>query len=220
MATTVRIEIVSSARLHSHPWWPALHETIIYSYRNKDIRAFPESWTRIDIDPVAGAEGLSQELGPQGQLAVLFDGSRPIACAGLEPFRGEDWINDVTGLDGPAAHAAANGEVTAHNLYPQAAETEQVIDEWEICCFCVHPDYRGQNLSRRLVDVLVDLARSQGAKRLISNYSLEETGGMWPKLGFTIPVGKGSVLKKGFVRSRGGEGLREDLHFRMGAMLL
>ncbi|KAK4551523.1 hypothetical protein LTR86_011130 [Recurvomyces mirabilis] len=183
--------------------------------------AFPPSWTRLDAEPNAGARGLSEELGLRGKLVVVLDQGTPIACAGVEPFRGEDWINDVTGLEPPSNDKPATSDPELHTRSPQAGG--DLVQDWEICCFCVHPDYRGQGISRTLINNALKIIKPLGAKRLIANYSSEETGSMWPHLGFDTPIGRGSLLKKGFVppgRSQEVEGLREDLHFRMGAVIL
>lgn len=221
MANSQVVVVVLSHELGTQPWWPSLHSTIILSYQRKDIMAFPPSWTRLDAEAIAGARGLSQELGPRGKLVVMLDQGTPIACAGVEPFRGEEWVNDVAGLEPPLNNKPAMSDSDIHTRNPQAGG--DLIQDWEICCFCVHPYCRGQGISHILVNNVLEVVKPLGAKRLIANYSIEETGVMWPHLGFNIPVGKGSMLKKGWVppgRSQEVEGLREDLHFRMGAMIL
>ncbi|EMC99105.1 hypothetical protein BAUCODRAFT_22392 [Baudoinia panamericana UAMH 10762] len=177
------VRVVSGHSLPTHPWWLDLHQTIITAYKRKDIQAFPLSWTRLPSNPAHGAEGLATELGPHGDIVVVFEDGKPIACSGVLPFRGENWMSGVDDRDSEAA--VAKGEITKPTLEPQPK--------------------------------LIAHIKPEGGKRLIANYSIEETGNFWPKMGFTVPVGSGSVLKKGFTHTPGTEGLKEDLHFRMGA---
>ena len=208
----------SSASLSTQTWWSDLHEMIISAFQRKDIQAFPPTWTRLNSDPALGAKGLAEELGPHGQLVVVFADSKPVACSGILPFRGEDWINEIRSADSEAQ--AANGEVTKSSLHPQAQDATKAVMDWEICCFCVHPSYRKRGLGRLLLDSLSDLSKLKGGERLIANYSIEETGDFWPSIGFTQQIGTGSVLEKGFTHTPGMEGLREDIHFKMSAKTL
>ncbi|KAK5121186.1 hypothetical protein LTR85_005670 [Meristemomyces frigidus] len=209
------IVVVRSASISTQPWWPDLHSAIITAFKRKDIQAFPPAWTRLNPDPTIGAEGLAKELGPYGQLVVVLENGTPIACSGVLPFRGEDWTKEVRSVSSDAQ--LANGEVTKPNLHPQAQRVDGVIADWEICCFCVHPSYRGRGLARLLLDTIMSTIKLRGAGKLIANYSIEETGDFWPRMGFTQPIGTGSVLKKGFTHTPGMEGLRDDIHFKMSA---
>jgi GNAT superfamily N-acetyltransferase len=198
----------------SERWWPALHAMIIDAFLTKDYSVFPPTWTRLDPDQAKGAEGLKNELGNQGIFVVIFktDG-QPIACSGALPFRGENWINEVEEKDDAEI---ANGAVVQPEDETTTPDATSVPD-WETCCFCVHPSQRGQGLAYRLIDELVALIRPRGAKRLISNYAVDETGGFWPKLGFKVIPGAGGMLPKGFQTDPEKEGLRADIYFQMGA---
>ncbi|KAK4543966.1 hypothetical protein LTR36_004740 [Oleoguttula mirabilis] len=207
------ITTVPSSSIPAQPWWPGLHSTIIAAFHRQDTQVFPPTWTRLHSDPATGAEGLATELGPRGQLVVILEDGKPIACSGVLPFRGEDWTRSVRGVDCEADY----GELTNSNLYPQAMKVKEVIADWEICCFCVHPSRRGRGLARLLLETLTNTIKPQGAVTLIANYAIDEKGGFWPRMGFTQPIGSGSVLSKGFTITPGMEGLRDDVHFRMSA---
>ena len=166
-----------------------MHKMIIESYKTEQHPAFPPTWTRLNPDPAKGAAGLAQELGDRGHLFVIFspdeDDSIPVACSGLLPFRGENWIDEVVKPNSSDAEIA-NGALTESNT------------DWETCCFCIHPSARGRGLTYLLLDELVAFAKAKGAKRLISNYIAEETGSLWPKLGFEEIPGAGGMMPKGF----------------------
>lgn len=215
MTSSQETIVVPGRSVPTQWWWPALHSTIIAAFQRKDIQAFPPTWTRLNPDAATGAEGLADELGPHGQLVVIFEDKNPIACSGVLPFRGEDWTKDVRSADSEAE--VANGEITKSIPHAADDESDVVTKDWEICCFCVHPNHRGQGLARQLLDTVLSTIMRTGAKRLIANYSLEETGAFWPRMGFTQPIGTGSVLKKGFTHTAGMEGLRDDIHFKMTA---
>jgi len=206
---TGHIEVVTipSGSLPIQPWAKSLHRTIVESFKRKDIQAFPPSWIRLDPDPAIGIERLAEELGPYGYLAVILIDGKPAGCGGFLPFRGNDWINEVKSVKTPGD--SSNPERVPGNL--STASTP----EWEICCFCVHPQYRKQGLSRLLLSTIISVVQEEGGKRLASNYSEEETGDFWPRLGFTPVPGATSILKKGFTHTVGMEGLREDIHFQV-----
>ncbi|KAK6429301.1 hypothetical protein LTR95_014552 [Oleoguttula sp. CCFEE 5521] len=204
-----KTEIHPSATLPSLPYAPALHSLILTSYKRKDIQAFPPSWHRLAPDVTQGLSDLGHELGPNGSLILLLSGSgEPIACAGLEPHRGLNWISHV-----PKHGDSANGTTSASTQKPHAASD---TTGWEVCCFCVSPEHRGQGLARTLIDVLCEQAKLRGGNELYANYSVVETGNFWTRMGFADVEGGESVLKKGFTHTQGMEGLREDLHFKVG----
>jgi GNAT superfamily N-acetyltransferase len=206
---TGQIEAVTfpSGSLTTQPWAASLHRTIIAAFKRKDIQAFPPSWTRLDPDPAIGIERLAGELGPHGHLTVIMVDGRPSGCGGFLPFRGSDWINKVKSVESPG---------DSSNPEPASANScDAPIPEWEICCFCVHPEYRNQGLSRLILENISSAVREKGGKRLASNYSEEETGDFWPRLGFKPVPGATSILKKGFTHTIGMEGLREDIHLQV-----
>ena len=167
--------------------------------------------------PRKAPEGLSEELGPKGHLAVIFSNERkPIASSGVLPFRGDNWINEAF-KKGDAE--LGNGEVKEAKFDSTEPDTDMIAD-WETCCFCVHPSQRGRGLSHQLIDLLSEVIKPKGAKRLLSNYSIDETGDFWPKLGFEVIPGAGGMLPKGFQTDPQKEGLREDVYFKMGAKVL
>ena len=212
---------IPSHSIPSQPWWPDLHSTIITAFKREDIQAFPPTWTRLNPDPVLGAHGLSKELDPSGSLVVLFDNGIPVACSGLLPSRGEDWINETSDAHHNGRRNVCDETATASPTLPaKLSSSESIITDWEICCFCVDPRYRKLGLSRVLLTALRQVLEPLGATRLVANYSIEETGDFWPRMGLSQRIGSGSVLKKGFTHTPGMEGLREDLHFRMSAMPL
>lgn len=212
MSDMPEIAFFPSASLPNQPWASALHNTIIKAFKRKDIQAFPPSWTRLHQDPAIGIDRLAGELGPDGYLAVAFVNGYPVGCGGILPFRGNDWINKEKSAD------AAPGEIIAQDSVPNLQPA--VADEFEICCFCVHPDYRRQGLSKLLINTIAAAAREKGGKRLAVNYSVEETGDYWPRLGFEEIPGATSTLEKGFTHTVGMEGLRDDIHFQIAFMPL
>jgi GNAT superfamily N-acetyltransferase len=207
MTGQIEAVILPSGSLTTQPWADSLHRTIIEAFKRKDIQAFPPSWTRLDPDPAIGIGRLAGELGPHGYLTVIIVDGRSAGCGGFLPFRGSDWINNVKSVESPGDNS---------NPEPASAKScDAPIQEWEICCFCVHPEYRNQGLSRRILEHIISAVREKGGKRLASNYSEEETGDFWPRLGFKPIPGATSILKKGFTHTVGMEGLREDIHFQV-----
>ena len=77
-------------------------------------------------------------------------------------------------------HAAivTDGLVVA---YGQLVPHEDRI--YQICQMVVRPDYQGQNLGRKILLALIDLARQQGAIALYLNARLTAVG-FYQKLGF------------------------------------
>jgi GNAT superfamily N-acetyltransferase len=223
--TNWNITVLPASAISSQAWWQDLHSMIIASFQRKDIQAFPPTWTRLNADPAAGGAGLAAELSANGQLAVIFDeDGKPVACGGVLPFRGQDWIEDVQSTDSAAQNTAtakeednATRKWSISFLYPQAREAGQ---DWELCCVCVNPSHRGRGLSHLLLQTIEDIIKAKGGRRLIANYSLEETGDYWPRMRFNIPLGDVTVLNKGFTHTPGLEGLREDIHFKMMAKVL
>lgn len=213
MSNLPEIALLPADSLSGQPWAAALHAMIIKAFKRKDIQAFPPSWTRLHQDPVIGIERLSEELGTDGHFAVLLIDGHPVGCGGILPFRGNDWINKEKSAD------AAPGE---HIVQEKSLDRSRPssVDEFEICCFCIHPGYRKQGLSKLLLDAISDAARDIGGERLVVNYSVEETGEYWPRLGFKKVTGATSILKKGFTHTIGMEGLRDDIHFQIATMPL
>jgi GNAT superfamily N-acetyltransferase len=206
---TGQIEVLTlpSGSLTTQLWAESLHSTIIKAFKREDIQAFPPSWTRLDPNPDIGIDRLAGELGPLGYLTVILVDGQPAGCGGFLPFRGSDWINRVRSVESPGGNS--NPEQASGN------SCDAPISEWEICCFCVHPEYRSQGLSRLILEVIISAVREKGGKRLASNYSEEETGDFWPRLDFEPVPGATSTLKKGFTHTIGMEGLREDIHFQV-----
>jgi GNAT superfamily N-acetyltransferase len=189
---------------------------IVESFLNKNYSVFPPTWTRLNDDVSKGAEGLAKELGDDGHLAVLFasDG-KPVACGGVLPYRGDNWINEV---DAKSDEELANASKIA-NKASQGSETGSTV-AWEICCFCIHPTARGKGLTHQLLDALIEFIKTKGGRRLFTNYAIDEIGGFWTKLGFETVPGAGGMLPKGFKTDPTKEGLRADIHFRIGVKVL
>jgi GNAT superfamily N-acetyltransferase len=207
MASEPEIIIVPAHSLWDQPWAGSLHGTVIQSFKRKDIQAFPPSWTRLNPDPASGISGLSRELGAHGHIAVILIDGETVGCGGFLPFRGNDWINKEK-----------SAEDSPHHYIPSDADAEPPLpapQEWEICCFCVHPDYRKQGLSKTLLNAIEAAIRQQGGQRLAANYSSIETGDFWPRAGFKPIPGATSILKEGFTHTPGMEGLRADIHFQV-----
>lgn len=204
MAANPEIIRVPAHTLSGQPWAESLHSTIIQAFKRKDIQAFPLSWTRLNPDPAVGISGLGSELGDQGFLAVLLVDGDAMGCSGFLPFRGIDWINKET----------SQTELPSNSETPDS-QPHTAPEEWEVCCFCIHPDYRNQGLSKVLLKAVEAAVRERGGKRLAVNYSLIETGDFWPRAGFVPVPGATSVLKKGFTHTVGMEGLRADIHFQV-----
>lgn len=207
--------IVQASSLPEQSWWLSLHATIVNAFRQKQIQAFPPNLTRLHPDPATGAKGLVHELGPKGYIAVALLDNSAIACGGVLPFRGNNWINDIDKRESNTD--VMNGEATKHPEEDAKDRSDCGVADWELCCFCVHPSHRGQGLSTLLLSHLTSLIKAKGATRLVANYAVEETGDFWPKMGFEVIPGAGGMLKKGFSIRPGQEGLREDIHFKMGA---
>jgi len=147
---------------------------------------------------------------------VIFSSDgRPIACGGVLPYRGDNWINEV---DTKSDEELANGSKADGQEYPESVGHEVLA--WEICCFCVHPSHRGKGLSQQLLATLGEFIKLKGGHRLFSNYAIDETGEFWLKLGFETIPGVGGILPKGFKVDPDKEGLRADIHFRTGVKVL
>lgn len=207
MAANPETITVPASTLWGQPWAESLHSTVIQAFKRKDIQAFPLSWTRLNPDPAIGISGLGQELGDRGHIVVLLLDGQAIGCSGLLPFRGNDWINKDK----------SQSELLEDSEFPNS-EREQPHtspEEWEVCCFCVHPNYRYQGLSKMLLKAVEAAVRDQSGQRLAVNYSSIETKDFWPRAGFQSIPGATSVLKKGFTHTVGMEGLREDIHFQV-----
>ncbi|KAI7328177.1 hypothetical protein KC315_g6772 [Hortaea werneckii] len=196
---------IPSHLIPSQPWWPDLHSTIIRASKRNDIQAFPPTWTRPNPDPALGANGLAKELGPSGSLVVLFDRHEtPVACSGVLPSRGEDWINETSAAHSNGLRNVRDETATASPTLP--ARLSENTTDWQICCFCVDPGYRKLGLSRVLLTALIQVLEQLGAERLLANYSIEETGDFWPRMGFMQTIGSDNVLEKGFTHTPGVEG--------------
>jgi len=198
---------VPAHTLWGQPWAESLHSTIIQAFKRKDIQAFPPSWTRLNPDPAIGISGLGSELGDQGHLVVLLVDGEVVGCSGFLPFRGNDWINKETSSDELLDDSKPWNSTSK--------ELRTAPGEWEVCCFCVHPNYRNQGLSKVLLKAVEAAVRNQGGQRLAVNYSSIETKDFWPCAGFVPTPGATSVLKKGFTHTVGMEGLRADIHFQV-----
>lgn len=207
MVSDPRIIVVPSQSLWGEPWAESLHNTVIQAFKRKDIQAFPLSWTRLNPDPGSGISGLESELGAHGYIAVLLIDGEAAGCGGFLPFRGNDWINKEKSVEEPPNPSIEREAVSEQPI--------SASEEWEICCFCVRPDHRRRGLSKKLLQAIEDAVRTSGGCRLAANYSIEETGDFWPRLGFVPVPGATSVLKKGFTHTVGMEGLKADLHFQV-----
>lgn len=199
------IIIIPGASISSQSWWPELHAIINEAYASKpnDYSVFPQTWSRLDPDPAKGGKGLTDELGDSGHFAIAFDSDdRPIACGGVLPYRGDNWINE--------AFEKSDAELANRNVRDTAST------DWETCCWCVKPSARGKRLSYQILDALVPFLKAQGGERFYTNYVLNETGDFWPKLGFERVPGVGGMLPKGFQTDPEKEGLRADVHFGLG----
>lgn len=207
MAANPKIITVPAHSLWGQPWAESLHSTIIQAFKRKDIQAFPHSWTRLNPDPAIGISGLGKELGDQGYLVALLIDGEAVGCSGILPFRGNDWINkEKSQGELPENSAISDSERQRPHTVPEV---------WEVCCFCIHPNYRYQGLSRVLLKAVEAAVRGQGGQRLAVNYSSIETKDFWPRAGFVPIPGATSILKKGFTHTVGMEGLRADIHFQI-----
>lgn len=207
MANIPEIIIVPAHSLWGQPWAESLHSTVIKAFKRKDIQAFPLSWTRLNPDPASGINGLSLELGDHGHFAVLLVDGEVVGCGGFLPFRGNDWINKEKSVE-EVPDSSTTLEVTSE-------QSCSAPEEWEVCCFCIHPEYRKQGLSKRLLNSIEASVRQQGGRRFAVNYFTEETGDFWPRAGFIPIPGATSILHKGFTHTVGMEGLRADIHFQV-----
>ncbi|KAF2716278.1 hypothetical protein K431DRAFT_21191 [Polychaeton citri CBS 116435] len=220
-----QITIIPGASLPAQPCWQDLHRVIETSFRNQDIRAFPASWHRLHPNPEVAGPKLAKELGPHGQLGIVFKNDKPVACGGVVPFRGENWVNEAK--DAGAAAENADGRVVELDTMPErpsaphpSLDTSGHSRDWEICCFCVHPDHRRQGLGELLLQRLISFVLERDAARLFAGFSIEESGDYWPKMAFSTIPGAGGTLKRGFKHEPDMEGLEEDLRFGMGVRVL
>ncbi|RMY24279.1 hypothetical protein D0866_11432 [Hortaea werneckii] len=188
-----------------HPWWPDLHSTIIKAFKRNDIQAFPPTWTRLNPDLVLGASGLAKELEPSGSLVVLFDDGIPVACSGVLPSRGENWINETSDAHHNGRRNVRDETATASPTFPAKLSPEStIITDWEIWCFCVDPRYRKLGLSRVLLTASRQVLEPLGAERLVANYSIEETvisGLVWgsrKRLGRGVCLGRALPIHLGW----------------------
>ena len=207
--------LVPGNALPSQIWWPTLHQIIIEAFRVKDYSVFPPTWTRLNADPAKGAEGLAQELGMNGSLVVAFsEDGHPVACGGVLPFRGEDWI-------GPAGeNRGLNHTIEKFTMPAVDCSPSESFKDWEVCCFCINPSARGQGLSQQLLDAMITLIKTKGAERLLAHYAVDETGDFWTKMGFDVVPNADSTLPKGFQVDPEKEGLKAEVHFKMAARAL
>ena len=216
--------VVPGDSLRSQPWWDELHSVINTSFQLKELQAFPLTWERLNEDSTIAATGLGEELGSNGYLVVVLLDAHPIACGGILPFRGLNWIDhfDPEADTTEATAEAKPGELTTtvstveDTENAQTAAKSTLVDEWEVCCFCVHPSQRHRKLSRKLIDAMTDFLRPKGIKRFYTNYVIEETGEYWQKMGFVNVPGSGGSLPKGWTHTPGTPGLLDDIHFRVG----
>ena len=207
MTASPKINTVPAHTLWGQPWAESLHSTIIQAFKRKDIQAFPPSWTRLNPDPAIGISGLASELGDQGYLVVLLLDGEAVGCSGFLPFRGNGWIDREQSVTDLHDGCTSSDSVSERSRPPP--------EEWEVCCFCIHPEYRRQGLSKTLLKAVEAATRDQGGRRLAVNYSSIETKDFWPRAGFVPIPGATSVLRKGFTHTAGMEGLREDIHFQV-----
>jgi len=203
--------IVPGSRILEQPWWTTVHRTIIEAFlgNSKGNIAFPKDWKRLPDDPAA-TQGLASELGDSGHLIVLLDSqtSTPIACTGVLPYRGKDWLA-----------YAQNGKGNADIANSAVISRDELID-WEVCCFCIDPSHQGKGLSHSLRKILEDFVRSRGGKTLYASYVERDNGRFWPAMGFRVIPDAGSVLRKGFKAHPDREGLREDVTFAVAVKAL
>lgn len=219
------IIVVPGHTLPSQPWWKALHLTINQAFKSKNHDVFPPSWNRLPDNPKIAAQRLSNELGPNGMLAVVLLVDRPIACAGTLPCRGLEWIDEANFTVKPGE----NDKITTADEVPKSEPTPTAVPDislvpasdkpgtdWELCCVCVHPIHRRVGLSPKLLRALVDYIKPLGARRLMTSYAVDETGYYWPNMGFKVVEGAGGRLKKGFTHTEGMEGLKQDVRIALG----
>lgn len=216
MAQEAIIVVAPAETLPTQQWWEDLHFTINTSFKSKDFAAFPSSWERLPSDSAVAARSLADELGPDGILAVVLIDGRPVACGGVTPFRGDNWIDAVKSAD----HAQELEEPPADPRPRQATGQPFEMEGWELCCVCVHPRHRRWGWSEKIIDALEHAVKPRGATRLISTYVKEEIGEYWERMGFMTVPGAGGVLKKGFTAQPGMPGLLADIHFAMGCKVL
>lgn len=222
------IIIVPGHTLPSQPWWKALHLTIQQAFKAKNHDVFPPSWNRLPERSKEAAERLKEELGPDGVIAVVLLVDRPIACAGVLPFRGLEYFDKAqsafekrTAVQTPTTTTAddipedESSPITVPNL-SALPPSDKPGQDWELCCVCVHPIHRRVGLSPKLLRALIDYIKPLGARRLMATYAVNETGYYWPNMGFEVVEGAGATLKKGFTHTEGMEGLKEDVKFALG----
>lgn len=216
------IVVVPGRDLPVQPWWPRLHSTILAAFASKRTSAFPETWSRLHPDPLLAGPSLAKELGPHGLMVVAFIDEQPVACAGIEPFRGENWIAEERAAEsvkeeGGAAAEMENGNVVAVAQQPTSKLT---TDSWELCCVATHPAYMGRGLCAQILKRIEALVRERGARRLIAQYMLTNEGSYWSKVGYTTMPGAGGKVEKGWTHIPGAEGLRENVYLAMGEKVL
>lgn len=194
---------IPGASIPKQPWWEALHRMINTSFEAKPVQLFPEEWKRLPTNSERAAESIKADVGQDGLLIVAFTEGDPIACAGAAPFRGFKIVERL--------HTDAEN-ISLSPSPPQATGHA----DWEILYFCVSPNCRGKRLSTPLLKALSEAIVPLGAKRLLSNYVVAETGDFWPRLGFTTIPGHEGIIRKGYIPGLGLPSLEWDIHTRMG----
>ncbi|CAK1357671.1 uncharacterized protein RHO25_008225 [Cercospora beticola] len=154
-------------------------------------------------------------LGSEGALAVALLENNPVACAGVVPFRGPNWIDAANAASGSNEGASAHN-VPAEQRVRNEDHKSSVVEDWELCCVCVHPTHRRTGLSTLVTKAMKDLVKQRGALRLNTVYSTAETGEYWLRVGFKTVPGAGGVLEKGFTVEPGLPGLLADNPFHAG----
>lgn len=173
------------------------------SFEAKPVQLFPNEWKRLPSDSERAVESLRADLGEDGVMIVAFEKDGPIACAGAAPFRGFKIVE--------RQHPEQDGSSSS----PLPPQTTGHAD-WEILYFCISPKSRGKGLSTPLLKTLSEAISPRGAKRLLSNYVIAETGDFWPRLGFTTIPGYEGLIRKGYIPGPGLPSLGWDIHTRMG----
>lgn len=185
------------------PWWEALHRMINTSFEAKPVQLFPEEWKRLPTHSEEAALSLKGDLGEDGLMSVAFADGEPIACAGAAPFRGFKLVERQHPNQEDVSSSPSPPETTGHA-------------DWEILYFCISPSHRGKGLSTPLLKALSEAIVPLGAKRLLSNYVIAETGDFWPRLGFTTIPGYEGIIRKGHIPGPDLPALEWEIHTRMG----
>lgn len=201
----MEIKVIPAGQVTKEPFWSDLYKMIqdSFKFKNKDMKIFPDSFTRLDPNIELGAATLERELGPDGWMAIGFIDDQPVTSAGFLPY-------NVKELD---LHAA--GEVVHVDAVKQGQTFEATngsVTGWEIIMAVTARAFQGRRLFDQIEQRIEAEVRKRGGTKLYAGFVEIENGGYWRARGYHNDESCDRWLPKGFSHNHG-----EGLH---GAVLL